>query len=405
LFFGKLEIDHLFLRRADVAATRVVPLRSTLSRSGKEALPLARKVALHRFIVAASFPFIRRSVASMQGYVPGEQPRDRRYIKLNTNENPYPPSPKVHEALHAAVTDDLRLYPDPLATELRQRAAEVYGVPVRQIIVGNGSDDLLTMLFRACVDGPGQVAYPVPTYSLYDTLALIQGATPTHIPFAADGSLSLDAVEALVLAGQRLIFICNPNAPTGAFTPLATVRELARRARGLVVVDEAYIDFTDHSSLSLLSSCPNVVVLRSFSKSFSLAGMRVGLGFGSAEVIAELFKVKDSYNLDRLSLVAARAALDDYGWMQANVARVRAARDALVPALRELGLEVAASHANFVLARTASGDAAPLYEGLKARGILVRYFAHPLLRDALRISVGTPEDNAALLDALRTMLS
>jgi histidinol-phosphate aminotransferase len=350
--------------------------------------------------VERPYPFARPAVASMRGYVPGEQPRDRRYIKLNTNENPYPPSPRVLEALRAAVSEDLRRYPDPQATELRQRAAEVYGLAAECILAGNGSDDLLTMLFRAFVDGPEQVAYPVPTYSLYDTLAQIQGTTPTHVPWGPGGGLPS---QALLDHGERLIFVCNPNAPTGTFTPLPAIEDLARRARGLVVVDEAYVDFADGSALALLPTCPNVVVLRSFSKSFSLAGMRLGLAFAHAAVISELNKVKDSYNLDRLSLVAACAALEDCDHMRANVQRVRASRDALIPALRELGFDVLPSHTNFVLAKTPTGDAAPLYEELKARGILVRYFAQPLLKDALRITVGTPEENAALLDALRAM--
>jgi len=352
--------------------------------------------------VADPYPFIRPFVASMQGYVPGEQPQDRRYIKLNTNENPYPPSPKVLEALRAAVSDDLRLYPDPLATELRQRAAQVYGLSADQILAGNGSDDLLTILFRSCIDGPGQLAYAMPTYSLYDTLAQIQGAAPTHVAFAPGYALP---AEALLAGGSRLIIVCNPNAPTGTFISLAAIRDMAQRARGLVVVDEAYVDFAEASALSLLAACPNVVVLRTFSKSFSLAGMRVGLAFANAGVIAELHKVKDSYNLDRLSLVAARAALEDVPWMEANVARVRAAREPLIGALRELGFDVLPSQANFVLARTPTGDAGPLYQGLKAHGVLVRYFDNPALRDALRITVGTPEENAALLAALRSLLT
>jgi histidinol-phosphate aminotransferase len=352
--------------------------------------------------VAAPFSFVRPVVSSMHGYVPGEQPRDRRYIKLNTNENPYPPSPKVKDALLAAVSDDLRLYPDPEATALRQRAGQVYGVATEQVLAGNGSDDLLTILFRACVDGPGQLAYPTPTYSLYDTLAQIQDALPTQVPFGPDHALPVDA---LLAAGSRLIIVCNPNAPTGTFTPLSTLRALAEQARGLVVVDEAYVDFAEASALSLLSACPNVVVLRTFSKSFSLAGMRIGLAFGSQEVMTELHKVKDSYNLDRLSQVAAIAALDDLPWMQANAERVRSARQSLTSALRELGLIVLPSQANFVLARTPTGDASALYAGLKAHGVLVRYFAKPSLRDALRISVGTPDENAALIAALRVLLA
>jgi histidinol-phosphate aminotransferase len=340
----------------------------------------------------------------MEGYVPGEQPQDRRYIKLNTNENPYPPSPLVLEALRTAVTEDLRLYPDPTAKDLRAKAAEVYGVEPDQVIAGNGSDDLLSMLFRACVDGgaPGEVAYAVPTYSLYDTLAQIQGAVPKTVPFGPDFALPS---EALLAFGARLNLICNPNSPSGTLTPLAAIADFARRAKGVVVVDEAYADFARESALSLLDSCPNIVVLRTFSKSFSLAGMRIGLGFGSRACIAELNKVKDSYNLDRLSLAAARAALEDLPWMQSNVAKVKSTRATLLQKLGELGFRVPPSEANFVFATHPKLGGADLYRALRERGILVRYFATPALRDGLRITVGTDEQNEALISALRSLAS
>jgi histidinol-phosphate aminotransferase len=340
----------------------------------------------------------------MEGYVPGEQPQDRRYIKLNTNENPYPPSPHVLEALRNAATEDLRLYPDPTARELRRKAAEVYGVEPDNILAGNGSDDLLSMLFRACVEAgaPADVAYPVPTYSLYDTLAQIQGATPKTVPFGSDFALPS---EALLAVGARLNLICNPNSPSGTLSPVDTIAHFAQRAKGLVVVDEAYGDFARQSALSLLASCPNVVVLRTFSKSFSLAGMRVGLAFGSREIIGQLGKVKDSYNLDRLSIVAARAALEDLPFMQANTAKIKATREILVRELAGMGFRVPPSEANFVFAVHPKLAAPELYRALRDRGILVRHFATPALRDGLRITVGTPEQNDALLSALRLLSS
>jgi histidinol-phosphate aminotransferase len=338
----------------------------------------------------------------MEGYVPGEQPQDRRYIKLNTNENPYPPSPRVLEALRSAVTDDLRLYPDPTARELRTKAAEVYGVAVDRIVAGNGSDDLLSMLFRACVDAGSStdVAYPVPTYSLYDTLARIQGAQPKTVPFGPEFALPTDD---LLAAGARLTLICNPNSPSGTFAAVSTIAEFARRTKGVVVVDEAYADFADQSALSLLETCPNVVVLRTFSKSFSLAGMRVGLAFGSRECVAELEKVKDSYNLDRLSLVAAKAALEDMPWMMTNVAKIKETRGSLTRELVALGFHVPPSEANFVFATHSKLGAADIYRALRERGILVRYFATDALRNGLRITVGTREQNDALVAALRAL--
>ena len=340
----------------------------------------------------------------MEGYVPGEQPQDRRYIKLNTNENPYPPSPHVLEALTSAISGELRLYPDPTAKDLRKKAAEVYGVTPEQVIAGNGSDDILAMLFRACVDegASGQVAYPVPTYSLYDTLARIQGAAPDTAPFGRDFTLP---VEALLVKRARLNLICNPNSPSGTFTPLSVIADFAARAEGLVIVDEAYVDFAGETAIWLIDKHPNLVVLRTFSKSFSLAGMRIGLGFGNRDVIAELNKVKDSYNLDKLSLVAARAALDDIASMQSNVTRVCSERDALVASLRELGFHVPTSAANFVFASHPALTGAEVYKQLRERGILVRYFNTDALRGGVRITVGTPEENITLLNALRAVLS
>jgi histidinol-phosphate aminotransferase len=340
----------------------------------------------------------------MDGYVPGEQPRDRRYVKLNTNENPYPPSPHVVLALGAAAHDDVRLYPDPVATDLRRKAAEIYGVSPDATMAGNGSDDLLAILFRACADavsGPSsygsRVAYAVPTYSLYDTLGVIQGCHTVRIPFPDDYTLP---VEELVAADARLTIVCNPNAPSGTFTPVAVIESLARRARGLVAVDEAYVDFAPATALPLIDKYDNVVVLRTFSKSYSLAGMRIGLAFGQPALIRELHKVKDSYNLSRTSLIAATAALSDQAWMRANADKIRASRATLTCALQAIGYTVPPSEANFVLARRPGEDLGAVYRALRDDGILVRYFDVPGLRDALRISVGLPEENEALVRSL-----
>jgi len=345
--------------------------------------------------------FVRPAIKDLAGYVPGEQPRDRRYIKLNTNENPYPPSPRVIEAVRAAATDDLRLYPDPVATELRRKAGSVYGFDPGWILAGNGSDDLLSIIVRACVDSDDRVVYPVPTYSLYDTLVAIQGAQAGHVPFPADFRLPVD--ELLAQHG-RVTFVCNPNSPSGTLTPLAVVEEMARRTSGLLVVDEAYVDFASASALPLVHRFANVVVLRTFSKSFSLAGMRIGLAFAQPAIIGELAKVKDSYNLTRLSLVAAEAALDDYAWREANVARIRATRARLMAELRQLGFEVPPSEANFVLVRRRGHDMDAVQQGPRARGVLVRYFDTPELRDALRISVGTDAEIETLLENVSPLL-
>ena len=346
-------------------------------------------------------PFIRPNVAEMVGYVPGEQPQDQRYIKLNTNENPYPPSPRVIETVRAVATADLRLYPDPLANTLRDRAATVYGLQRDNILVGNGSDELLGLIVRACVGTGERVVFPYPTYSLYDTLVTMQEGEIVHVPYRADFSLP----EGLGTARGRLTFVCHPNSPSGTAVPIAALRALAEQVAGVLVIDEAYVDFAEHSALPLLREFQNIIVLRTFSKSFSLAGMRIGLAFGAPEIIVELLKLKDSYNVNRLSIAAATAALDAYGWMQENVARIRRTRAALTEGLRERGFAVLPSAANFVLARRPGEDQEGTYVELKRRGILVRYFPVPELHDALRITVGTDEEIAALLRALDDVMT
>jgi histidinol-phosphate aminotransferase len=297
------------------------------------------------------------------------------------------------------VNEHLRLYPDPEAQGLRTRAAAVYGVPVDHVLAGNGSDECLALLVRALVDAGDRVAYPVPTYSLYDTLVAVQGGTAVRVPWPSDFALP----AALVEARARLTFLCNPNSPSGTLVPTAIVEDLARRIEGVLVVDEAYVDFARESAMPLVGRLPNVVVLRTFSKSFSLAGLRVGLAFGNPDLLAGLRTVKDSYNLDRLALVAAEAALDDLDHMRANVARVRTTRARLAKALADLGFSVLPSEANFVLARRPGADLAPLARALAERDILVRHFPTPDVRDALRITVGTDEEIDMLLAALREL--
>jgi histidinol-phosphate aminotransferase len=346
---------------------------------------------------SGTLSFVRPAIRSLEAYAPGEQPVTGGFIKLNTNENPYPPSPRVIESIRRAATEDLRLYPDPMANRLRDKAAETYGLTRDRVLAGNGSDDLLAMIIRTCV-GPGErVAYPHPTYSLYDTLVAIGGGEAVRLPFGTDFALPVG----LASTGAKVTFVCNPNAPSGTSVPVERLAELARRLTGLLVVDEAYVDFGGASALGLVSELSNVVVLRTFSKSFSLAGMRIGLAFGPPGVIAEIAKVKDSYNLTRLGIVAGVAALEDYDWMLANVARIRQTRERLTAGLVELGFAVPPSAANFVLARRPGRDQRPLYQKLKERRILVRHFATPELYDALRITVGAGAEVDALLTALR----
>lgn len=335
----------------------------------------------------------------MLGYVPGEQPHDDGFIKLNTNENPYPPSPKVYAALRKAINSSLRLYPEPLSDSLRSAAAEVYGVQPANIIAGNGSDEILSMLMRCFVGANDRVAFPVPTYSLYDTLIEIQDGESARVPYPTDFSLP----EALAAQNAALTFLCNPNAPSGTLVSLSDVAKLAEAASGILAVDEAYVDFAASegaSSIPLIRQFPNLVVLRTFSKSFSLAGMRIGLAFASEEIIAGMMKVKDSYNLNRLSMIAATAALSDMAWMIRNADRIQRSRNQLSNALTHLGYQVYPSHTNFVLARKAGSNLRSVYEELKRRKILVRYFDTLGLQDCLRITVGKPKEVRALINEL-----
>jgi histidinol-phosphate aminotransferase len=346
----------------------------------------------------------RESIKKMSPYRPGEQPRPgQRLIKLNTNENPYPPSPRVRRAIARAIAGSaLRLYPAPRADEFVESAARIFSIPRSMIIAGNGSDELLAMLFRATLGIGDTVAYAVPTYSLYDTLALVQEARILHFPLGSDFELPLDALAA---ARANLTIVCNPNSPSGTLVSRRSLATLAKRLGSrLLVIDEAYVDFADENALALVRRHRNVVVLRTLSKSYSLAGMRLGLCFAHPSVIDALMKVKDSYNLSRVALAAGAEALRDSAWMRRNVEKVTRTRARTESRLRELGFVVPPSQANFVLARMPGRDMAPVTRGLRRAGILVRHFATPLLRDALRISIGTPAEMATLFKALAPLV-
>ena len=350
--------------------------------------------------IAEAVERVRQGIRTMQGYVPGKQPGNGGYIKLNTNENPYPPSPRVLAALREAITDDLRLYPDPLAFSLRERAARLYGCQVDEVIAGNGSDDILTMIFRTFLDADEAIATPAPSYSLYNVLSGLQGATCLNIPMGADYTLPAD----LDAHGAKVIFIVNPNAPTGVLFPREALRALLRQTQSIVVVDEAYADFAGESAIDLLPEFPHLIVTRTLSKSYALCGMRVGLGFAHRDLIAQMLKVKDAYNLDRLAIVAGCAALEDQDWLQETTAKIIRTRTALLQALTEMGLEVPASRSNFVFPRIPDGRAAEIHEALEKRRILVRYFRDPLVADAIRVTVGTDAEVETFLRALRTLL-
>ena len=347
-------------------------------------------------------PYFRENIEQLAGYVPGEQPAaDERVIKLNTNENPYPPSPAALEALRNLDGDLLRRYPHPFARKFRETAARVLSFQPDWVLAGNGSDELLTMLMRSAAEPGRRVVYPMPTYVLYRTLAQIQAAETVEVPYDEEYSLP---VEALAAAGDAVTLVNTPNSPSGTLAPSARLSDLAGRLRGLLAIDEAYVDFADDNALALVRSHDNVIVLRTLSKSYSLAGLRVGFAVANPKLLAELAKVKDSYNVDAVACAVGAAALEDQAHMLANAEKVKASRAKLSRQLERLGFKVWPSQSNFLLARPPKGDAERIYLALKAGGILVRYFNEPRLDDKLRITVGTDEQTAALVAALESIL-
>jgi len=343
--------------------------------------------------------YFRDNIDAMTAYQPGEQPAPgTKVVKLNTNENPYPPSPKAVELLRGFDAELLRRYPHPYAQRVREAAAAACDVPAEWVLVGNGSDDLLTMIVRSTAEPGRPVVTAAPTYVLYRTLAAIQAAEVIEAPFDEDYNLPVDA---LLAAGGSVTLVANPNSPSGTVAPLGELGRLAAGLEGLLVIDEAYVDFADGDALGLVATCPNVIVLRTLSKGYSLAGLRLGFGIAQPDVIDGLAKVKDSYNVGAVACAVGAAALEDQAWARANAEKVRASRVRLTAALEALGFRVWASQANFLLARPSAGDAERLYQTLKQRGILVRYFKEPRLDDKLRITVGTDADNDALVDALK----
>ena len=347
-------------------------------------------------------PWFRTNIDAMRPYVPGEQPvPGEEVVKLNTNENPYPPSPAAMDVLRDVDGDLLRRYPHPYAEAFRAAAGEVLGFDSEWILPGNGSDDLLTMLMR-CLAEPGRrVVFPTPTYVLYRTLAQIQDAEIVEVPFDDDYNLPVDE---LVGAGGAVTLVASPNSPSGTSAGNAELADLAGRLDGVLAVDEAYVDFADDNALDLTRRFDNLVVLRTLSKSYSLAGLRLGFGVGNPALLAGLAKVKDSYNVSALACSVGVAAMRDQGHKDGNVRRIRASRAKLSADLSALGFAVWPSQSNFLLARPHGAGAGELYEALKARRILVRYFKQPKLDDKLRITVGTDDDNAALIGALTDIL-
>jgi histidinol-phosphate aminotransferase len=345
--------------------------------------------------------YFRENVEKTKGYEPGFQPQQTDIVKLNTNENPYPPSPAVMKVLAEVSTEQLRRYPDPKGSSFRQAAAEINGVQPENIMCCNGGDDLLVIAFQAFCDENRPVAYPVPTYTYYPVLAEVQNCKAIEVPF--DSEFNLPAK--LAGTGAALTIICNPNAPTGTFINVSELASLADELTGVLLIDEAYVDFAEANCTTLVKDFDNVIILRSMSKGYSLAGIRFGYAIAQPALIAGLMKVKDSYNVDAVAIALATAAIKDQQYFRENVEKIKESRKELTEQLRLLNFEVPNSSANFVLATSKSCKASEIYDKLVQRGIYVRYFDRPGVDDKLRIAVGTKEQNQKLLSALQDILS
>ena len=345
--------------------------------------------------------YFRENIEKTEGYVPGYQPKEADIVKLNTNENPYPPSPMVFKALSEIKPEQLRRYPDPMGTAFREAAAEVNGVSAENIMCCNGGDELLSIAVRAFCDSNRPLAYPVPTYSLYPVLAKLEDCKVIEIQF--DGEFNLPAK--LTSSGAALTIVCNPNAPSGSFINVSELASLADELTGVLLIDEAYVDFAESNCVSLVKNFDNVIILRSMSKGYSLAGLRFGYAIAQPALIAGLMKLKDSYNVDAIAIAAATAAIKDQEYFRQNVEKVKQERKKLTEQLRNLGFDVPKSFSNFLFARSKSEDAKVVYDKLVQRSIYVRYFNLPGLADKLRITVGTAEQNEKLVSALKEILS
>ena len=341
-------------------------------------------------------PFVHNLVP----YVPGEQPKMTRLVKLNTNENPYGPSPKALAAMREQISDDLRLYPDPNCDLLKQAVADYYGVQTNQVFVGNGSDEVLAHAFQAFFQQGKPLLFPDISYSFYPVYCGLYGVEPKQIPLDEDFAINLDDYR----QDNGGIIFPNPNAPTGRLLPLEAIEQLLERnTDSLVLVDEAYIDFGGQSAIALVNQYPNLLVVQTLSKSRSLAGMRVGLAVGQPELIEALERIKNSFNsypLDRVALAGAAASFADREYFEQTCSKVIASREAMVSELTALGFEVLPSAANFVFARHPQQDAGELAAKLREQGIIVRHFRQPRIEQFLRITVGTDEQNAELIEAL-----
>lgn len=343
---------------------------------------------------------IRDCVFQTPGYVPGEQPQTDDFIKLNTNENPYPPPSEIFNNLQNELAK-VRLYPEPTSRELRKAAATIFGVSPENILAGNGSDDILNIAIRTFINPGESIAFLDLTYSLYETLAKVHGTSIIQIP--TNDQFEID--QPIICPEAKLIFIASPNPPLGKHLNRQYIEETCDQATGVVVIDEAYVDFSDYNHLDLLQKYDNVIITRTMSKSYSLAGIRVGFGIGSEAYIQQMDKVRDSYNLDRLAQALAKSAFESHTYFQQIWQKVRQTRSRLINSLRDLDFFVFDSESNFVLASPQWMSASELYLRLKDAKVLVRYFKHPRITNYVRISIGTDQEIDCLLEAINFIIN
>ena len=335
----------------------------------------------------------------MEPYIPGEQPSDGEYIKLNTNENPFPPSKEVVENLFSDINENLKKYPDPLCNEFRKLYAKQYGLEPNQIIVGNGSDETIRMIFHLLIDQGDTIGILNPTYSLYPVVADMYGGKIKKYDLIGE---NYEIPEEIFADDSKLLILCNPNPPIGTFYDIALIDRICKRIKGVLMVDEAYVDFAEDTCLRLLKDNNNLIICRTFSKSFSLAGMRIGIGIANKDMIDALYKIKDSYNINRLSQSAGIGAMKSVDYYKENVEIIKSNRVYLRNELIKLGFNVPKTQSNFVFAKI--DNAKQIYQQLKEKKILVRYFSDPILANGVRITVGTKEEIDILIKTLKDIL-
>ncbi len=348
--------------------------------------------------------FLRKRYQDFEAYTPGEQPQDREYIKLNTNESPYPPAPGVVKALKETDMERLRLYPDPTGHRLKTKIAKLYGVNEENVFLSNGSDEILNFAFLAFTDDDETLLFPDITYSFYKVIAALHGINYREVPLADDMTIDVDAF----CAEPANVVIPNPNAPTGLALGLDDIAKIAKaNTDRIVLVDEAYVDFGAETSVPLIKEFDNVLVSQTFSKSRSFAGGRLGFAIGNASVIRDLEMIQYStnpYNVNALSLILAEAAIDENGYYAANCKKIEATREQTEKALSALGATVLPSKANFIFAKVPGFAGEDIYRELKQRGILVRHWNQPRIADWVRITIGTPEQMDTLVATLKEIV-